>query len=244
MKKVLVLSGAGLSAESGIPTFRDGNGLWETYRVEDVATQNGWHRDKELVLEFYQERFNQYKSCRPNEAHKSFAKLESKYEVYHLTQNIDDLLEEAGCSNINHVHGLITKKKCEWHKNIVNCSEGTRFQCDYMESETEPPVVGDFCPKCGGQMRPDIVWFGEAVENFMPKIMELCKEIKYNDGIFICVGTSLNVMPAAGVVPLFTQVKNKYIVDLNPPQIGNYTLLKGKAGEIIPELVEQLLQSS
>lgn len=238
---VVVLSGAGLSAESGIQTFRGTNGLWEDHRVEDVASQEGWNKDKGLVLRFYEERMRKYMNCVPNAAHHAIARLQEKFDVYNITQNIDNLLEQAGCERVQHLHGMMTRRKCEWHRDITVLDGDKRFRCDHKEDQVEPVKLGDVCPRCGGQMRPDVVWFGEAVHDDFEHIRELCKEVKYNDGVFICVGTSLEVAPAAFLVPFFSQVKNKYIVDLKPKKIADYTLLEGKAGERLPELAEILL---
>lgn len=240
-RTIVVLSGAGLSADSGIPTFRGSNGLWENHKVEDVASQEGWHKDRELVLKFYAERFNQFKDCEPNDAHKALAQLDEQFDVHHITQNIDNLLEQAGCKQVEHIHGIITRRKCEWHKDIIPLERDKRFQCDYKADHTSPVALGDLCPECGGQLRPDVVWFGEAVRDNFGEVRELCKEVKYNDGIFICVGTALEVAPAAFLVPFFSQVKHKYIVDLKPRKIADYTLVEGRAANVLPGLVNQLL---
>ncbi len=243
MKTVVTLSGAGLSQESGIPTFRDSNGLWENHKVEDVASQDGWQRNKELVLNFYKQRFDSIKNCQPNEGHKALAKLQEKYRVINITQNIDDLLERAGCKEIWHLHGTIDSRKCEWHKNISNLDGDNQFKCTFQESGiTESAKLGDNCPLCGGQLRPDVVWFGEAVDLNYNAIKDLIRDMKYGDGgAFICVGTSLQVAPASMLVPLFGQVKEKYFVDKKPWNIGNFTVIKGSAAEELPKLVEKLL---
>jgi NAD-dependent SIR2 family protein deacetylase len=154
MKRAVIFSGAGLSADSGIKTFRDPNGLWEQHQVQDVAYHEAWW------------------------------------------------------------------KKCD--------ADG-------------PVVLGDLCPKCGGQMRPDLVWFGEDVDLDFDRIHEWCHDVKYGDGIFICVGTSAQVQPAASLVSLFSQVENKFIVDLKPPEVADYSVLKGPAREQLPVLVNRLL---
>lgn len=240
-RKVVVLSGAGLSAESGIPTFRGGGGLWENHRVEDVASQDGWNKDKSFVLRFYAERFAKYKDCQPNEAHKAIARLQEKFDVVNITQNIDDLLEQAGCTDVRHLHGVMTRRKCEHHKDITVLDGDRNFRCDHKKQQTEAVKIGDLCPKCGGQMRPDVVWFGEAVHDDFGVVRDLCKEVKYENGVFICIGTSLEVQPAAFLVPFFSQVKNKYIVDLHPRKIADYVLMEGPAGEQMPKLTEKLL---
>lgn len=241
MKTIVIFSGAGLSQESGIPTFRDSNGLWENHKVEDVASQDGWQRDKQLVLNFYATRMQNVKTCQPNPAHKAIASLQAKYNVINITQNIDDLLERAGCKQVTHLHGSLFRRKCEWHKDITTLDGCTFFKCDYKADQTEPVALGDKCPKCGGQMRPDVVWFGEAVHFDYEGVRELIKEIKYNDGAFICVGTSAQVYPAAALIPLMSQVQRKYIVDKKPIKVGDYTLMAGPAGEQMAILAEQLL---
>lgn len=240
-KMIVVFSGAGLSAESGIPTFRDSNGLWEQHRVEDVASQDGWQRDKQLVLNFYEQRLKGVKACKPNEAHKSIARLQEKYEVINITQNIDDLLERAGCINVTHLHGTVNRRKCEWHKDISNLDGDNHFICDYKVPQETPVKLGEKCPKCEGQLRPDVVWFGEAVDLNYMWIRTLCGEVKYNDGVFICIGTSAQVHPAAALIPLFSQVKNKYIIDKKTFKVADYTLLEGNASEKMKELADKLL---
>src|SRR5581483_1689020 len=240
MRTIVVFSGAGLSTESGVPTFRDSNGLWENHRVEDVAHPSGWVKDKALVLEFYRQRFEGVKKCEPNAAHKAIASLQDKFNVINITQNIDDLLERAGCNIVKHMHGSINKRKCEWHKN-ASMLDGGRYNCDFAEVHTEAVKLGDLCPKCGGQIRPDVVWFDEPVPFNVEDVKELVKEVKYNKGVFICVGTSAQVYPAATLLPLFVQVPEKYIIDPNPRRIGDYTLLTGKAGEQMPALARKLL---
>lgn len=240
-KTIVVFSGAGLSQESGIPTFRDSNGLWHSHRVEDVASQDGWISNPELVLNFYEQRFKGVKSCEPSAAHKALASLEEKFNVINITQNIDDLLERAGCTNITHLHGVINERKCEWHKNITVLDGDMNFTCDYLASHDAPVKLGEKCPKCDGQLRPNVVWFGEAVSMDYDYLSELAKEVKYNDGTFICVGTSAQVYPASYLISYFSQVKNKYIVDLKPQKVSDYTLLKGMAGEQLTLLAEALL---
>jgi NAD-dependent deacetylase len=240
MRTVVVFSGAGLSAESGIPTFRDSNGLWENHKVEDVAHPSGWAKDKNLVLKFYEQRYNAVKKAVPNPAHEAIAKLQEKFNVINLTQNIDDLLERAGCNDVRHFHGSINKRKCEWHQSCSMLQGDTRYICDVSETHEVPIKLGDLCPKCGGQMRPDVVWFDEPVAFEFESIKDLVKEVKYNKGVFICVGTSAQVHPAAALIPLFVQVPEKYIIDPNARRIGNYTMIQGKAGEKLPELVEKL----
>lgn len=257
-RTVICLSGAGLSQESGIPTFRDSGGLWEGHNVTDVASQDGWQRDKLLVLDFYAERLKGLSHARPNAAHLALARLQEKFNLVNITQNIDPLLEQAGCINVWHLHGEILKKKCEKHKEITVLDGDINFTCDYktnieqVNGEYIPVALGDLCPKCGGQMRPDVVWFGEAVnaeetvvkldDDFLSvSLSNLCKEVKYNDGVFIVVGTSAQVYPAASMIPFFGQIKHKYIVDKKPVKISDFVLLEGLASEQLDQLVSDLL---
>lgn len=239
----VVFSGAGLSAESGIPTFRDSNGLWENHKVEDVASPEGWAKNPQIVLDFYAARFGAVQQAQPNAGHLAIAALEEKYKVINITQNIDDLLERAGCSNIIHLHGSLHERKCSKHSSCSSLDGDINFQCDYLERQTTPVVTGDLCPKCSSALRPNVVWFGEAVNFPADDCREMVKEVKYNNGVFITVGTSAQVYPAAYLIPFFSQVKNKYIIDKSPQRVGDYTLLSGSAGTVLPELVHNLLES-
>jgi NAD-dependent deacetylase len=243
MRHAIVFSGAGLSADSGIPTFRDSNGLWENYKVEDVAEHEAWFKNKELVLKFYEERYNQYIPCKPHAGHYALAKLQEKFTVVNITQNIDNLLEKAGCTEVWHLHGLMTQKKCEWHKEITNLDGDARFICDYKADITEPVKLGDVCPKCNSQCRPDVVWFNEAVNIDYNQINELLTATVSNDGVFICVGTSVQVYPAAFMVSWFKGLDHKYIVDKNPQNIPGFHIKAGNASEVLPKLVEELLNT-
>ena len=180
-------------------------------------------------------------ACKPHAGHFALAKLQEKYNVVHITQNIDSLLEQAGATNVKHLHGRIDRQKCEWHNEITILDGDVRFGCNYKTISKEPPKLGDLCPHCQGQMRPDVVWFNEAVDFSFDDMRELCKEVKYNDGVFICVGTSAEVYPAAYLVSFFAQVKNKFIVDPAPKKVADYELLEGTAAAKLPELVERLL---
>lgn len=241
MRTVVVFSGAGLSAESGIPTFRDSNGLWENHRVEDVASPEGWQADPNLVLNFYAQRYEAVKQAKPNAAHISLAALEQKFRVVHFTQNIDDLLERAGATDIRHLHGSLAQRKCEWHHGCTTLDGDIRYTCDWIDEHKEPVKGGDLCPKCGSRARPHVVWFGEAVHMDHHTLMSLASEVKYNDGVFICVGTSAQVYPASSLISLFGQVPHKYIVDLKPQKVGDFVLLSGPAGETVPMLVDALM---
>jgi NAD-dependent deacetylase len=243
MKTVVIFSGAGLSKESGIPTFRDSvSGLWENYKVEEVATQEGWKANKELVLAFYRDRTNNVKGVQPNAGHYALAKLEQKFKVVNITQNIDDLLERAGCTDVWHLHGDVNHRKCEWHKDISNLDGDMQFTCDYKIIQDKPVVLGDICPKCGGQLRPDVVWFGEAVNMRDREIFDLMEETK----VFIGCGTSAQVHPAASLLHTFNHLPkdSKFFIDVNPPmRLQSWTLVQGSAAEKLPEIVDQLLAS-
>ena len=202
-KKIAVLTGAGVSAESGISTFRDSDGLWENHRVEDVASIEGWYRNPSLVLDFYNARRAQLKDVRPNAAHLAIASLEDEYEVTVVTQNVDNLHERAGSTKIIHLHGELTKVRPE------NC-------CNDMDGYSEMTVfdigsdsihIGDKAPN-GAQLRPHIVWFGEAV----PKIESAIDAVQDAD-ILLIVGTSLQVYPAAGLYRYAGMETPIYIID-------------------------------
>lgn len=238
-KNIVIFSGAGLSKESGIPTFRDSNGLWHNHKVEDVADHEGWFRNPQLVLDFYAERHKNIKSVEPNDAHKAIAKLQEKYEVYNITQNIDDLLERAGCENVWHLHGSIDDRKCEKHKNITTLDGDMNFTCDYIEKGHKAPVqLGELCPKCGSQLRPAVVWFGEAVAMDENYINHLASETE----CFIGIGTSAQVHPAAGLLFSFRNSPKKFFIDPFPPlRLHSFTKLAGTATEHLPKVVEELL---
>lgn len=181
-KKLVVFTGAGISAESGIKTFRDAGGLWEEYRIEDVATFEAWERNQDLVLDFYNQRRKQVMEAWPNAAHLAVAELESHFDVTVITQNVDDLHERAGSSKVIHLHGEIMKARSTVDDNLV-------YQ---LKSWKLDP--GDNCEK-GSQLRPHIVWFGEMVP-----MMDSANEIAAYADLFVVIGTSLNVYPAAGIL--------------------------------------------
>jgi len=235
---IVIFSGAGLSTESGIPTFRDSGGLWEQHRIEDVASPEGWMRNKKLVLDFYAMRFAKQAECLPNPAHLAIAELSARHAVVNITQNIDTLLERAGCENVWHLHGRIDMQKCEYHHSL-SFPYDTQFECDYRSSITKPIRLGDECPKCGGQLRPDIVWFGEPVDMREDQLSEIVNTAD----IFIGVGTSAQVYPAAGMLPLFRRTQEKYFIDPHPNYevLDGYHVLKGSASEQLPALVRRLL---
>jgi NAD-dependent deacetylase len=235
MKNIVVFSGAGLSKESGIPTFRDSkDGLWHNHKVEDVATPEGWAANPQLVLEFYQHRWKNIQDCQPNEAHKAIVRLQEKYNVINITQNIDDLLERAGCHQIWHLHGTILERKCEYHKSTGHPDHA----CLYLERHDHPAEWGEKCPACGGQTRPNVVWFGEEVDMKDAWLNDLVKRTY----AFIGVGTSAQVQPAAGLLYHFRNVPMKYFIDPQPPlRLQSFTRLAGTATEHLPKVVDDLL---
>ena len=194
MKKISILTGAGMSAESGLRTFRDSDGLWESHNVYDVATPEAWQRDPELVLNFYNERRRQVRKAKPNKAHLALAKLEKKYDVHIITQNIDDLHERGGSTQVLHLHGEINKVRSTVDSRLI-------YELDHWEMK-----LGDKCEK-GSQLRPHIVWFGEPV----PMIEKAIPIVKTAD-IVIVIGTSLGVYPAAGLVYYMTPFSKKFIL--------------------------------
>ena len=202
MKHIVILSGAGISAESGIQTFRDSNGLWENYAIEDVATPQAWQKDPELVQTFYNLRRKQVLDAKPNAAHLYFAELEKRFKVTIVTQNIDDLHERAGSSNIIHLHGNITQAKSS------GPSPDKKF---YAVAGHEIPM-GNLCDD-GYQLRPHVVWFGEEVPE-MDRAAAICQTADY----LVIVGTSLQVYPAAGLAYIAPATAPKFIID---PNCGN-----------------------
>lgn len=208
MKKLVVLSGAGISAESGIPTFRDSNGLWEGYDVMQVATPEGWRANPELVLDFYNQRRKKALAVKPNRGHEILAELEKYFDVTIVTQNVDNLHERAGSGHVIHLHGSLFESRSTADERLVYPIEGWELN------------MGACCEK-GSQLRPNIVWFGEMV----PK-MELAAAYAAQAEIFIVVGTSLVVYPAAGLIHYVPFDTIKYIVDPNRPDVGNVAFTK------------------
>jgi NAD-dependent deacetylase len=226
MKKIVVLTGAGISAESGLKTFRGSGGLWEDHDIMQVASPEGWNNDAALVLRFYNERRKQLKNVEPNTAHFALAELQNKYDVTVITQNVDDLHERAGSKHIIHLHGELKKVRSTGYPELIYDTDG----------ETN---LGDLCEK-GYQLRPHIVWFGEMV----PK-MDEATAITAKADIFIVVGTSLLVYPAAGLINYAPYDTPKYIIDPNIPEhmsISNLSVIPKMAGEGLPELVKILNQ--
>jgi NAD-dependent deacetylase len=220
-KKLVVLTGAGVSAESGVATFRDSNGLWENYNVEDVASIEGWYRNPELVLKFYNARRSQLAEVKPNAAHYAIAALEKDWEVTVVTQNVDNLHERAGSTKIIHLHGELTKvRPVNCYDENDNYSEEKVFDIGY-----ETIAIGDLAPN-GAQLRPHIVWFGEAV----PKIEAAIEAVEAAD-ILLIVGTSLQVYPAAGLYCYAKSSTPIYIIDPKdvPVRDGRVTHIKDVA---------------
>ena len=223
-KKLVVLSGAGISAESGLKTFRDSDGLWEGYNIEDVATPRAWKRNPQLVLDFYNYRRKNVLDAQPNAAHYGLAELENNFDVTIITQNIDDLHERAGSTNVLHLHGEIFKMRSEWdHELIYEIRDDIK--------------IGDKAGD-GGQLRPHIVWFEEPV----PKIEEAIPVVRSAE-LFVVVGTSLVVYPAAGLVNYAPWNIPKYIIDKRIPytsEISNITAIEKPATEGVVQLIELL----
>jgi NAD-dependent deacetylase len=226
MKKLIVLTGAGMSAESGIKTFRDSGGLWEEYDVTEVATPMAWAKDKNLVLRFYNERRRQLKECKPNAGHFGLAKLEQYFDVQIITQNIDNLHEQAGSTRVLHLHGELTKARSTADESLIY---------DIGYGDINP---GDNCAK-GSQLRPHIVWFGEAVP-----MMDEAISITSMADIFVVVGSSLSVYPAAGLINYAPQKASLWLIDpadVSVPLNRNVEVIKEKASAGVAVLTGRLL---
>ncbi|MEO8446271.1 MAG: NAD-dependent deacylase [bacterium] len=225
-KKIVVLTGAGISAESGLSTFRDSGGLWEGHNVMDVASPEGWRRNKELVLDFYNQRRRQLLKALPNEAHTSLAKLEAKFDVTVITQNVDDLHERGGSTRIIHLHGELNKSRSSIDENLI-------YDCKVDIK------IGDKCDK-GSQLRPNIVWFGEMV----PAMDEAIEYVMKAD-MLIVIGTSMVVYPAAGLIEFTSTGIPKYVIDPRKPEShimdSDLTFIQKKATMGTAELVNKLL---
>lgn len=202
--KLVVLTGAGISAESGLKTFRDSDGLWEGYNVYDVATPEAWERNPELVQEFYNERRRQVVAAQPNAAHQILAELEKDFDVEIITQNIDDLHERAGSTKVTHLHGIITRSQSSRRPGLTYPIVGTELK------------MGEMC-KLGSQLRPHVVWFGEAVP-----MIEVAAKICEKADLFVLIGTSLAVYPAAGLIDFVPSQVSKYIIDPKTPDVKRY----------------------
>ena len=226
MKRIVILSGAGISAESGLKTFRDSDGLWENHNVYDVATPEAFARDPELVLNFYNERRHQVLEAKPNQAHLSLVEFESQFNVTIITQNIDDLHERAGSSHVLHLHGEIDFARSSVDETLIYPLNGAEIK------------LGDRCQK-GSQLRPHIVWFGEAV----PMMEEVIPLVEMAD-ILLVIGTSLAVYPAAGLVNYAPPYSKKYYIEpqgFDGMKSQNFKVISKKAGEGVPKLVKELM---
>lgn len=227
-KRLVVLTGAGMSAESGIATFRDSGGLWDKYPVEQVATPEAFDADPELVLEFYNVRRRELLSVKPNKGHYGLAELEKYFDVEIITQNIDNLHEIAGSSNVLHLHGELMKSRSTVDESLV-------YDIDPADSDL---ILGQKC-ELGYQIRPHIVWFGEAVP-----LIEDAAKISEQADIFVVIGTSMNVYPAAGLLGYVSSDVPVYIIDPKPVHTQRsdvHHIMKG-ASEGVKELTKILLE--
>lgn len=225
MSHIVVLSGAGISADSGLATFRDAGGLWEGYNIEEVATIDGWHRDKEKVLDFYNMRREQVFNAEPNAGHYAVADLEEKFDVTVVTQNVDNLHERAGSTNVLHLHGLLSEARSEHDPDLVT------------EIGSKSIHLGDKASD-GSQLRPNVVWFGEPV----PMIEKAVESVMEAD-IFIVVGTSLAVYPAAGLVNYSPDGIPKYLVDPSETEMritSEWEHIRETAAIGLPSLAKKL----
>jgi NAD-dependent deacetylase len=223
-KKLIFLSGAGVSAESGIATFRDSDGLWEQYRIEEVATPEAWEANPELVIDFYNQRRRNVRSAEPNAAHYAIASLQEKFDVSVITQNIDDLHERAGVKNVMHLHGEIFKKRNEHDENqIQDCSNDQPLK-DFVNENS--------------RWRPHIVWFGEQV----PMLVPAMKTVHEAD-LFVVIGTSLLVYPAASLVEFTPPHSINYLIDPNPPAHvpKHFSIIQETATKGMEKLAELLM---
>ena len=227
MKKLVILTGAGMSSESGIRTFRDSGGLWEEYEVTEVATPEAWNRNKELVLRFYNERRRQLADCKPNEGHLLLAQLEKHFDVQIITQNIDNLHERAGSTKILHLHGELTKARSTTDQSLI-------YDIGYKDIS-----LGDRC-ETGSQLRPHIVWFGEEVP-MLDKAINLTGEAD----IFVVIGSSLNVYPAAGLIAYAPLRAPIYLIDPKDvaiPVDRKVEVIKEVASKGIGVLIRRLVE--
>jgi NAD-dependent deacetylase len=225
-KRVVVLTGAGISAESGIKTFRDANGLWEGHDVMEVASPEGWRKNPALVLDFYNQRRRQLLSVLPNEGHLALVALEEKYEVTIITQNVDDLHERAGSSHIIHLHGELRKVRSSVDEKLI-------FDCEVDIN------IGEKCP-LGSQLRPHIVWFGENVP-LIGKAYDIMEEADY----VLIIGTSMQVYPAAGLYEVAPSHAAIWYIDKHPAVVGSRVRVIAKtATEGVPKVVKELLKAA
>lgn len=227
MKRLVILTGAGMSSESGIKTFRDSNGLWEEYEVTKVATPEAWYENRDLVLRFYNDRRHQLETCKPNAGHTGLALLEKHFSVQIITQNIDNLHERAGSTKILHLHGELTKARSSTDPSLI-------YDIGYKDINP-----GDRCVK-GSQLRPHIVWFGEAVP-MMDEAIELTSEAD----IFVVIGSSLIVYPAAGLINYAPKKASLWLIDpkdVSIPVSRNVNVIKETASVGVSILTKRLLE--
>ncbi|RFC55940.1 SIR2 family NAD-dependent protein deacylase [Brumimicrobium aurantiacum] len=225
-ERIIVFTGAGISAESGLGTFRDNGGLWEKYNIEEVATPEAWNKNPKMVTDFYNMRRKQCYEASPNAAHYAIAELENKYEVEVITQNVDNLHERSGSTNVLHLHGELNKVK----------SSGPNAEKTILKQDNWEVKMGDLCPE-GYQLRPHVVWFGEAV----PMLDKAVQHIK-NADIVIVIGTSLNVYPAAGIIEYAPVDASYYLIDPNEVHVPSYfNVIQETATKGVVQLVNQLL---
>jgi len=225
-KKIVVLTGAGMSAESGLSTFRDSGGLWENHSVYEVATPEGWAANPELVLEFYNQRRRKVAEVEPNMAHIALAKLEEQFDVTVITQNVDNLHERGGSTKVIHVHGEITKARSSADPTLIT------------QIGTKDINLGDTC-ELGSQLRPHIVWFGEGVQH----MEESARQVEEADKVLV-IGTSLSVYPAARLVDYCQVSAEKILVSLEVDHLpGGFRFYQGKATAYVPQIVEKWLVS-
>ncbi len=226
MKKLVVLTGAGISAESGLKTFRDSEGLWQGHDIMEVATPQGWRKNQELVLDFYNQRRRQLHKVQPNRGHKTLYELENNFDVYIITQNVDNLHEKAGSSNIIHLHGELLKVRSVKDKNYI-----LHWETDLRKTDID---------KNGFQLRPHIVWFGEDVP-----ALEEAIEITQKADYFVVIGTSLQVYPAAGLIEYIKPKIPIYYIDPNPISIRNLSntieIIPMNASDGVPLLKTKLI---
>jgi len=223
MKNIVVFTGAGISEESGLGTFRDSDGLWEKYKIEDVATPEAFKKNPSLVLEFYNIRRKQLLNSFPNNAHYALNQLQEKFNLSIITQNIDDLHERSGSKDIVHLHGKLTESKSTIDDKIYPI-KGSELN------------IGDYC-KRGGQLRPNVVWFGEDVPN-----MDVAIHKAREASVFIIIGTSLNVFPAASLIDYATRAERIILIDPNSINYDGLEVICEKATKAVPELVSSLLR--
>ncbi|QNH60698.1 SIR2 family NAD-dependent protein deacylase [Hymenobacter sediminicola] len=228
-KKLVALTGAGISAESGLATFRGADGLWEGHRIEEVATPEGWAANPELVLEFYNQRRAAARAAQPNAGHLALAALEQEFEVVVVTQNVDDLHERAGSSRVLHLHGKLFESRSSYFDQLVYPMDSDRIE------------LGDLCEQ-GHQLRPNIVWFGEAVP-----MMEQAMEEASKADVFLVIGTSLQVYPAAGLVSYVPSNCPIYIIDPQQPPVSarrNLHFVLEPASTGVPRVAAELIRNA